>query len=69
MQANEDTIGQVIHRFNEMGMASLNLGWAGGRPRQISSDDELFIVTTAKARPGILERRSPAGVSASSPTT
>ncbi|SIR83421.1 helix-turn-helix domain-containing protein, partial [Micromonospora avicenniae] len=30
VQADEDTIRQVIHRFNEMGMASLDPQWAGG---------------------------------------
>jgi hypothetical protein len=34
-----------------MGMASLDPRWAGGRPRRITTDDEAFIVTTAKARP------------------
>ncbi|WP_233512220.1 helix-turn-helix domain-containing protein [Micromonospora deserti] len=45
--ADEDTIRQVIHRPNEMGMASLDPQWAGGRPRLISSDEEQFIVETA----------------------
>jgi transposase len=56
VQADEDTIRQVIHRFNEMGMASLDPRWAGGRPRQISPDDEQFIVTTANTRPEALGR-------------
>lgn len=30
--------------------------WAGGRPRQISSDDEDFIVATARTRPAKLGR-------------
>ena len=30
----------MIHRFNDMGMASLDPQWAGGRPRQITTDDE-----------------------------
>jgi transposase len=51
VQADEDTIRQVIHRFNEMGMASLDPQWAGGRPRQISPDEEAFIVETAHTRP------------------
>ncbi|MBB4961946.1 transposase [Micromonospora polyrhachis] len=51
VQADEDTIRQVIHRFNEMGMASLDPQWAGGRPRQISPDDQAFIVETANTRP------------------
>ncbi|MEU8186118.1 helix-turn-helix domain-containing protein [Micromonospora carbonacea] len=56
VQADEDTIRQVIHRFNEMGMASLDPQWAGGRPRQISSDEEQFIVETAHTRPEKLGR-------------
>ncbi len=56
VQADEDTIRQVIHRFNEMGMASLDPRWAGGRPRLISPDDEQFIVTTANTRPETLVR-------------
>ena len=51
VQADEDSVRQVIHRFNELGMPSLDPQWAGGRPRQISSDDEQFIVTTANIRP------------------
>ena len=51
VQADEDTIRQVIHRFNEMGMASLDPRWAGGRPRHISPDDQAVIVETASTRP------------------
>jgi transposase len=54
VQADEDTIRQVIHRFNEMGMASLDPRWAGGRPRLISPDEEMLIVTTANTRPEAL---------------
>ncbi len=54
VQADEGSVRQVIHRFNEMGMASLDPQWAGGRPRQISPDDETFIVTTANTRPEAL---------------
>ena len=32
-------------------MASLDPRWAGGRPRRITTDDERFIVETAKKRP------------------
>ena len=34
-----------------MGLACLDPQWAGGRPRRITTDDEAFIVATAKARP------------------
>jgi transposase len=56
VQGDEDAIRQVIHRFNEMGMASLDPQWAGGRPRLISPDDEAFIVTTASTRPEKLDQ-------------
>ena len=47
---------EMIHRFNEMGMASLDPKWAGGRSRRITIDDETFIVKTAKARPEAVGR-------------
>jgi transposase len=40
VQGDEDAIRQVIHRFNDIGLACLNPRWAGGRPRRISEDDE-----------------------------
>ena len=49
--AHEDTVRDVIHAFNERGLAALDPQWAGGRPRLISSDDEEFIVTAATTRP------------------
>ncbi len=54
--ADEDTVRQVIHRFNQIGLACLDPRWAGGRPRRVSPDDEAFIVTTAKTRPERLGR-------------
>ena len=39
-----------------MGTASLDPKWAGGRPRLITTEDERFIVETAKARPETLGR-------------
>ncbi|MFF9870463.1 transposase, partial [Streptomyces sp. NPDC013953] len=51
VQADEDTVRDVIHRFNEIGLACLDPRWAGGRPRQLSPDDEDFIVATATTRP------------------
>jgi len=52
---SEDRVREMIHRFNEMGMRSLDPQWAGGRPRQITTDDEVFIVETAKTRPEKLQ--------------
>ncbi len=48
---SEDRVREMIHRFNELGMASLDPQWAGGRPRQITTDDESYIVETARTRP------------------
>ena len=49
-----DRVREMIRRFNELGMASLDPRWAGGRPRRITTDDEAFIVDTATARPEAL---------------
>jgi transposase len=51
---SEDRVREMIHRFNDKGMASLDPQWAGGRPRRITTDDETFIVATASARPEAL---------------
>jgi transposase len=52
--ADEDTVRDVIHAFNQRGLAALDPRWAGGRPRRISDDDVAFIVATATTRPGKL---------------
>lgn len=52
--ADEDTVREVIHRFNELGMKALDPCWAGGRPRRISAEDEAFLVQTARTRPETL---------------
>jgi transposase len=49
--AHEDTVRDVVHRFNEIGLRALDPNWAGGRPRRITTDDEQFIVATATGRP------------------
>ncbi|GGJ14368.1 hypothetical protein GCM10010121_026240 [Streptomyces brasiliensis] len=51
VQADEDTVRDVIHRFNEIGLACLDPRWAGGRPRLLNRDDEDFVVQTATTRP------------------
>lgn len=51
---SEDRVREMIHRFNDQGMRSLDPQWAGGRPRQITTDDVAFIVATAKTRPEAL---------------
>lgn len=51
VQTSPDRVREMIHRFNELGMKSLDPQWAGFRPRRITTEDESFIVETAKARP------------------
>lgn len=51
VQADEDTVRDVIHRFNEIGLACLDPRWAGGRPRLLTADEEDFVIQTATARP------------------
>ena len=51
VSTSEDRVREMIHRYNEQGMRSLDPQWAGGRPRQITTDDEIFIVETANTRP------------------
>jgi transposase len=51
VQADEDTVRDVIHRFNEIGLACLDPRWAGDRPRLLSPDDDDFVVATATTRP------------------
>jgi transposase len=54
VQADEDTVWDVIHRFNEIGLACLDPRWAGGRPRLLTPDDEDFVIQTATTRPNKL---------------
>ncbi|MFB8115470.1 IS630 family transposase [Streptomyces sp. NPDC055962] len=51
MRADEDTVRDVIHKFNEIGLACPDPRWAGGRPRLLSDDDEEFVIRTATTRP------------------
>jgi transposase len=54
--ADPDTVRDVIHDFNERGLAALDPAWAGGRPPTITAEDEAFIVATARTRPRKLGR-------------
>lgn len=56
VQTSEDRVREVIHNFNRLGMVCLDPKWAGGRPRRITTDDEVFIVETANTRPEKLGR-------------
>ena len=49
--ADEDTVRDVVHAFNEKGLAALDPKWAGGRPRLISDEDISLIVAAATTRP------------------
>jgi transposase len=49
--ADEDTVRDVIHLFNQKGLAALDPRWAGGRPRLISDEAIQVIVTAATTRP------------------
>jgi transposase len=51
VQTSPDRVREMIHRFNEMGMACLDPRWAGGRPRRITTRDRELIVKTARKRP------------------
>lgn len=51
VQADEDTVRDVVHRLNEIGPACLESRWAGGRLRLLSDDDEDFVIRTATTRP------------------
>lgn len=54
VQSDEDTVRDVIHRFNKIGLACLASRWAGGRPCLFRPDDEDFVVATATTRPAKL---------------
>lgn len=54
VQTCPDRVREMIRRFNEMGMRSLDPLWAGGRTRRISDDDRALIVKVAKKRPRCL---------------
>ena len=49
--ADEDTVREVIHRFNQIGLDCLDPSWAGGRPRLLDAAEEEFVATTALTRP------------------
>lgn len=49
-----DTVRDVIHAFNDQGLAMLAPRWGPGRPRRITDADVDVIVATAKTRPARL---------------
>jgi transposase len=56
VQTSPDRVREMIHRFNDLGMRSLDPQWAGGRPRQITTTDRALIVKAATTRPRKLGR-------------
>lgn len=51
VQTDEDTMRDVIHRFDEIGLTCLDPRWARGRPGLLSPDREDFVVQSATTRP------------------
>ncbi len=56
VQTSPDRVREMIHRFNDLGMRSLDPQWAGGRSRQITTTDRALVVKTATTRPRKLGR-------------
>ena len=56
VQAHEDTVRDVIHAFNDKGLAALDPRWAGGRPRLLVIEEEDYLARTALTRPEKLGR-------------
>jgi transposase len=54
VQTSPDRVREMIHRFNEKGLSSLDPMWAGGRPRRITTTERATIVSSANARPTAL---------------
>ncbi|WP_260479154.1 helix-turn-helix domain-containing protein [Kibdelosporangium aridum] len=54
--ADEDTVREVLHRFNEIGLACLGPQWAGGRPRLLGPDQDDLVAATATTRPATLDQ-------------
>lgn len=50
--ADQDTVRDVIHSFNEIGLQCLDPRWAGHRARLLSKEQEDYIVAVATERPG-----------------
>lgn len=56
VQVDEDTVRDVIHHFNEIGLACLAPQWAGGVSAcwAVNVNDEGFDAETATTRPTVL---------------
>jgi transposase len=56
LDADPDTVRDVIHAFNANGLAALDPHWGPGCPRRITAEDEAFIVAVATTRPRVVGR-------------
>lgn len=56
LDADPDTVRDVIHAFNANGLAALDPHWGPGGPRRITTQDEEFIVRAATGRPRAVGR-------------
>ena len=48
--AHPDTVRDVIHAFNDQGLAALEPHWGAGRPRRISDRDEAFAIAMRRPK-------------------
>ena len=51
VDADEDTVRDVIHAFNEVGLRCLDPRWAGGRARALDPEQEELVIGIARRRP------------------
>jgi transposase len=54
IQADQHTVREVIHRFDETGLDCLDFSSAGGCPRLLTTGDERFVAQTANTCPTTL---------------
>ena len=78
--ADEDTVRDVIHAFNEIGLRALDPQWAGGRPRRISerghaegeptrANQRTYAATTGTAQSAVRSANRAASADESAPST
>jgi len=69
LDADPDTVRDVIHAFDANGLAALDPHWGPGCPRRITAEDEAFKVQVDTGRPPRCGGRSPTGACAGWSTT
>jgi len=63
-------VRDVIHLFNQKGLAALDPRWAGGRPRRISDEDAQSVVTATISRShGLAPKHAPPGTAPGTATS